>query len=246
MFFLLRGNHEFAKTNCAYDFRADLQQNFGHAGVHLFEQANDCFNWLPLAALLDNEIFCVHGGISPKLIDLQQINEFKRPIESYDHVLICDMVWSDPSATVQDYAKSSRGNGRIFGIEAVRTFLKQTNLKMILRGDQCVADGVECFGDCFYTVFSSSNYEDIYENACGVVYVTPACEVQSFSLPMLNQSFSSSRRSFVDRRMIPPQAGLNGCSGREKSMIGLAKGSYMILQRSRSLLPRLSPRPEIE
>jgi diadenosine tetraphosphatase ApaH/serine/threonine PP2A family protein phosphatase len=154
----------------------------------VFQQANDCFNWLPLAAMIDSDIFCVHGGISSFLTNIQQINEFVRPISSYDHRLICDLVWSDPSATVQNYGTNSRGYGSAFGPEAVRHFLENQNIKWILRGHQCVAEGVECFANAVYTVFSSSHYEGFYENACGILYIDGAKELQSFTLPMLKQT----------------------------------------------------------
>jgi serine/threonine-protein phosphatase PP1 catalytic subunit len=41
----------------------------------------DMFNWMPIAAIIDDKIFCVHGGLSPELTTLDQINKLSRPTE---------------------------------------------------------------------------------------------------------------------------------------------------------------------
>lgn len=39
------------------------------------------FNWMPVAALIDDKIFCVHGGLSPDLTSLEQLTKITRPTE---------------------------------------------------------------------------------------------------------------------------------------------------------------------
>ena len=39
------------------------------------------FNWMPVAAIIDNKIFCVHGGLSPDLVTYDQILKLSRPTE---------------------------------------------------------------------------------------------------------------------------------------------------------------------
>ncbi len=41
----------------------------------------DMFDFLPLACIVDSKYFCVHGGISPKALDIKDINKEKRNIE---------------------------------------------------------------------------------------------------------------------------------------------------------------------
>jgi serine/threonine-protein phosphatase PP1 catalytic subunit len=41
----------------------------------------DLFNWMPVAALVDDKIFCVHGGLSPELNTIDQITKLARPTE---------------------------------------------------------------------------------------------------------------------------------------------------------------------
>ena len=40
-----------------------LKQYGKKQGKKVFEAINDCFDHLPLAAIVDDQIFCVHGGI---------------------------------------------------------------------------------------------------------------------------------------------------------------------------------------
>jgi serine/threonine-protein phosphatase PP1 catalytic subunit len=39
------------------------------------------FNWMPVAALIDDKIFCVHGGLSPELTSFDQLHKIARPTD---------------------------------------------------------------------------------------------------------------------------------------------------------------------
>lgn len=41
----------------------------------VYEACIDSFNSLPIAALVDGRFFCVHGGISPELVELADLNK---------------------------------------------------------------------------------------------------------------------------------------------------------------------------
>lgn len=71
--------------------------------MEAWREVTDAFNHLPLAALIGEKIFCVHGGISPRLDSLEQINEIKRPavIQHEISELLTDLVWSDPAPYVK-------------------------------------------------------------------------------------------------------------------------------------------------
>ena len=56
----------------------------------LWKTFTDCFNCLPVAAIVDDKIFCCHGGLSPDLHDLEQIKEIARPTDVPDTgVCVC-------------------------------------------------------------------------------------------------------------------------------------------------------------
>ena len=186
--FLIRGNHEFERVNSVYGFRQEVENIYGSAAADLYTVINKCFNYMPLAALVKGDIFCVHGGISPQVSSYRQLKRVKRPITVYDNNISCDLTWSDPSLETKEFLRSTRGNGVAFGVKAVRDFQKTFKCRHILRAHQCVDLGIERFaGDAVYTVFSCSNYQDAGANRCGLIYINPEGKLQSFSLPPIDQ-----------------------------------------------------------
>jgi protein phosphatase len=186
--FLLRGNHEFVRMNSIYGFKGELLGLYGAAGDELYGRINYCFNYLPLAAIVGTDTFCVHGGITPQVTTLRQIRQLTRPIETYDTSMIGDLMWSDPGFDTKDYVRNDRGNGVIFGVSAVRDFLRALGISKVIRAHQVVDSGVERFADdTCYTVFSCSNYQDQYDNRCGLIHITAKEELQAFSLPKIRR-----------------------------------------------------------
>lgn len=130
---LLRGNHEDAKINRIYGFYDECKRRFN---VRLWKIFTDCFNCLPVAALIDEKIICMHGGLSPELKNLDQIRELPRPTEIPDSGLLCDLLWSDPDARIEGWADSDRGVSCTFGADVVAEFLDKNELDLICRGHQ--------------------------------------------------------------------------------------------------------------
>jgi serine/threonine-protein phosphatase PP1 catalytic subunit len=131
--FLLRGNHEDAKINRVYGFYDECKRRFN---VRLWKIFCDCFNCLPMAALIDDKIFCMHGGLSPELNSLDQINDIERPMEIPDYGLLCDLLWSDPSSDIPGWGESDRGVSCTFGADKVVEFLEKNDLDLICRAHQ--------------------------------------------------------------------------------------------------------------
>ena len=94
------------------------------------------FDCLPIAAIIDDKIFCIHGGISPKLTSLQDIRDIKRPIEVPEEGLLCDLLWSDPNAQVDEWEDNDRGTSVCFGSEPVDNFLERFGFDLICRAHQ--------------------------------------------------------------------------------------------------------------
>jgi serine/threonine-protein phosphatase PP1 catalytic subunit len=80
-FFLLRGNHESASINRIYGFYDECKRRYS---IKLWKTFTDCFNCLPVAALVDDRILCMHGGLSPDLTTLDQIKSIVRPTDVPD------------------------------------------------------------------------------------------------------------------------------------------------------------------
>ncbi|XP_022722635.1 serine/threonine-protein phosphatase PP1-like isoform X2 [Durio zibethinus] len=132
-FFLLRGNHECASVNRIYGFYDECKRRFN---VKLWKVFTDCFNCLPVAALIEEKIFCMHGGLSPELCNLDQIRNLKRPTDVPESGLLCDLLWSDPSKDIQGWGPNDRGVSYMFGSDCVIDCLKKLDLDLICRAHQ--------------------------------------------------------------------------------------------------------------
>ena len=89
-----------------------------------------------MAALIDEKILCMHGGLSPELNNLEQIRNLQRPTDVPDSGLLCDLLWSDPSKDVQGWGMNDRGVSYTFGPDKVAEFLQKQDLDLICRAHQ--------------------------------------------------------------------------------------------------------------
>ena len=128
------GNHECAAINRIYGFYDECKRAYG---LKVWKQFNDVFNCLPVAAIVDDKIFCVHGGLSPSLRSKQQITEHRRPCDVPDVGLICDFLWADPDACTQGWAESERGVSYTFGSDVVSKFLEDHDFDLMVRASAC-------------------------------------------------------------------------------------------------------------
>lgn len=132
-FFLLRGNHESAAINRVYGFYDECKRRFN---IKLWKVFTECFNCLPVAALIDDKILCMHGGLSPELKSIDQIRKLGRPADVPDSGLLCDLLWSDPSKDADGWRENERGVSYVFGPNIVKHFLRDHDLDLICRAHQ--------------------------------------------------------------------------------------------------------------
>ena len=78
---------------------------------------------MPVCALIEEKILCMHGGLSPDLITPTQILNIVRPTDVPDAGLLCDLLWADPEASVRMWGESERGVSYVFGEEIISSFL---------------------------------------------------------------------------------------------------------------------------
>ncbi len=166
--YLTRGNHECHTINMMYGFYEECQKK---ANLLVWKACNKVFTLLPLAAIIDKKIFCVHGGISPKLTDIREINTIKKGTKIPDTGLLCDLMWSDPGNHQSEWENNDRGASFTFNQSAITKFMVKNNLDLICRAHQ-VVDGYEfSFGHKLVTVFSAPNYCGEYGNSGAVMKV---------------------------------------------------------------------------
>lgn len=168
-FFLLRGNHESAIINRIYGFYDECKKRYS---IKLWKVFGDCFNCLPVAALIDDKILCMHGGLSPELSSFDQIRKLARPIEVPEMGLLCDLLWADPDKGVGGWEENERGVSYVFGEEIVSMFLKKHDIDLVCRAHQVVEDGYEFFAKRqLVTVFSAPNYCGEFDNSAALMTV---------------------------------------------------------------------------
>ncbi|XP_034653856.1 serine/threonine-protein phosphatase alpha-2 isoform-like [Drosophila subobscura] len=168
-FFLLRGNHESAGINRIYGFFDECKRRYT---VKLWRTFVDCYNCMPVAAIVDEKIFCCHGGLSPDLLNMNQISQLNRPCDVPDKGLLCDLLWSDPDAKIMGWGDNDRGVSVTFGADIVGKFVHRHKFDLICRAHQVVEDGYEFFAKRqLITVFSAPNYCGEFDNAGAMMSV---------------------------------------------------------------------------
>lgn len=170
--FMLRGNHECRLTTINYGFQAECRER--NTSGELWKEFLKVFQWLPIAAIVQKKIFCVHGGIAPGLRSLDLIKNIKRPTEIPEEGLLTELVWSDPDPDIDEWCESDRGIGWCFGAEAVAQFLEKFDFDLICRAHQAVMNGYEfpfLGNQSLLTLFSAPNYCYEYDNRGAVLHV---------------------------------------------------------------------------
>ncbi|WP_094228532.1 metallophosphoesterase [Methanolobus psychrotolerans] len=142
-FILLRGNHETAGTNAFYGLYDDLDKD-----DELFSLVNRTFEKMPIAAVLNENVFCVHGGIGePVTLDL---------IEKEDYH---PYLWNDPQAENGLKESPHRSCAQVFGPDICEEFLKLNRLDMIIRAHSELEDGYKWWFDGqLLSLFSTPEY----------------------------------------------------------------------------------------
>ena len=180
--YLVRGNHEDSAMNKNYGFGQECMSRFGNEvfGADVWTAYDNMFNVLPLAAVVNKRILCVHGGIG-RLETIDQIRNIARPIK-VDHdpsrgdQVLMDILWSDPAESDAELGISENKARRVsvvFGADKVTDFCTRNNIDVIVRAHQCVAEGYEFFAKGhLITIFSATNYCGVQRNNGAILHVT--------------------------------------------------------------------------
>jgi len=157
-FFMSRGNHETRAMNKIYGFEGEVKQKYDSLAFDLF---TELFDVLPLAHVVGQKIFVVHGGLFGEdgvtLEILQKINRKREPPNSGP---MADMLWADPQVS-PGRSPSKRGVGQAFGPDVTNAFLSVNNLDLIIRAHEVKEAGYQLeHGGKLVTVFSAPNYCD--------------------------------------------------------------------------------------
>ncbi|KAI8318588.1 Metallo-dependent phosphatase [Martensiomyces pterosporus] len=169
---LLRGNHESRNITKTYGFYTECMQRYNSAQV--WRSFTDLFDYLTLAVTINDSIFCVHGGLSPSILHVDQLRVLDRFDEIPHEGALADILWSDPDSQIRMFGRSQRGAGYTFGGEIVERFLHVNGMSHILRAHQLCMEGyLVQFNDKLSTVWSAPNYCYRCGNVASLLNVDP-------------------------------------------------------------------------
>jgi hypothetical protein len=137
--FLIRGNHETEKISARYGFKDRVDARFPGKNAHK-KFVEKAFKHMPVGAVLDDQVFIVHGGIgehdnrdSWTIKDLDGVDRSQE--ENFQRgQSLSTLIWSDPGTETGDDPWNRRGP--TFGRETAERFLEKNNLKLIVRAHE--------------------------------------------------------------------------------------------------------------
>lgn len=175
---MLRGNHESREMAQVFNFKQEVLYKFDQEVYSLITEWFDC---LPLAAVVNKKFFAVHGGLSPDLEEVSQIDKLSRFTEIPKKGVCCDLVWSDPiapekSKQVKDFDfNNERKCSWVYGPHAIKNFLKKNGLLSIIRAHEVQFEGYKMHNydskgfPQVITIFSAPNYCQMYKNKAAII-----------------------------------------------------------------------------
>jgi serine/threonine-protein phosphatase PP1 catalytic subunit len=162
-FFILKGNHETFEMNQAYGFFHYFLGRFKNPNK--FNEILAVYNVLPICAIVNNSILCLHGGIPEDIEILSKLKGLKT--SDIDQSLmnsigdgIFQIIWNDPKESLRNFSESFRGSGiKFFGEGAFNKFMDANNLKYLIRAHECFPEGYRWFfNKKLLSIFSAANY----------------------------------------------------------------------------------------
>merc|ERR1711881_458495 len=156
----------------------------------------EAFDCLPLAALMNQQFLCVHGGLSPEIHTLDDIKKLDRFKEPPAFGPMCDLLWSDPledfgnEKNAEHFSHNSvRGCSYFYSFAAVVEFLTNNNLLSIIRAHEAQDAGYRMYRKSqttgfpsLITIFSAPNYLDVYNNKAAVLkYENNVMNIRQFN-----------------------------------------------------------------
>jgi serine/threonine-protein phosphatase 2B catalytic subunit len=181
-FKLLFRNHETRQMTQAFQFKLECEKKYSSKA--LYQACMHAFDALPVCGLVDSRFLCMHGGISPDIRTLSDIEKLDRFKETPYSGPLCDLLWCDPSEDFDEIKDDQpdfkpndvRGCAYFFSYYACRDFLLRNNLLSIIRGHEVQKDGVRFFRKSSRTkfpvvisLFSAPNYCDTYNNVAAIL-----------------------------------------------------------------------------
>jgi len=195
--FLLRGNHECRHLTDYFTFKVECKYKYSEAFYDTCMRSFDC---LPLAAVMNSQFLCVHGGLSPEITTLNDIREIDRFREPPAFGAMCDLLWADPheefgnEPTDEHFTHNSvRGCSYYYSYAAACAFLEHNSknnnhLLSIIRAHEAQDFGYRMYEKnrnnfpSVITIFSAPDYLRAYNNKAAVLkYEKDVMNIRQFN-----------------------------------------------------------------
>ncbi|ODM98493.1 Serine/threonine-protein phosphatase 2B catalytic subunit 2, partial [Orchesella cincta] len=192
--YLLRGNHECRHLTEYFTFKQECKIKYSE---RVYDSCMEAFDCLPLAALMNQQFLCVHGGLSPEIHTLDDIRRLDRFKEPPAFGPMCDLLWSDPLEDFGNEKNTSehfthntvRGCSYFYSYAACCDFLQNNNLLSIIRAHEAQDAGYRMYRKSqttgfpsLITIFSAPNYLDVYNNKAAVLkYENNVMNIRQFN-----------------------------------------------------------------
>ncbi|KAM0672449.1 calcineurin-like phosphoesterase [Ordospora colligata] len=172
-FLMTRGNHELLQINRKYGFYEEMNRKYTFNGDFLYQKFQNVFQALPIAVVVNDKVFVVHGGLPEEPVILEKVQEMYRMTNSYTDVVLRGLLWSDPDE-IEGTKESERGAGIIFGKSITERFFEDNGIELLVRSHQAVDDGYKMHHDGHVvTIFSAPDYEGT-EGSGAYIVVNPS------------------------------------------------------------------------
>ncbi|CAK0906724.1 unnamed protein product [Prorocentrum cordatum] len=215
---LIRGNHESRQITQVYGFYDECFRKYG--SVNVWRYCTEIFDYLALAALIEEKVFCVHGGLSPSINTLDDVRQIYRKQEVPHDGAMCDLMWSDPEdSDIEGWGLSPRGAGYLFGGD-MKQFNQANSVELISRAHQLVMEGYKwMFSEALVTVWSAPNYCYRCGNVAAILELDENLERQ----------FRIFEAAPAEVRGVPKEAGPRLLPvGRQRSLGGAPRGGKLV------------------
>ena len=175
--FLIRGNHEGYNMTSTYGFYDEIMKRFGD--FLIWRAFIEVFCALPVGVLIDNNIFGIHGGLTPYLDTIEKLDSLNRNLPDTTQAgirqepILKDLMWNDP-ADGPGIQPALRDGGKCWGPDVTEKFIERNKLKFVVRGHETVNGGYKWnHNQRVLTVFSSPSYTGGFHEGAALEVLSP-------------------------------------------------------------------------